>query len=296
MAQMRQHWCVAAPIDLNLLRAFAAVHETGSFSAAAARLGVPRSTVSRAVSALEGITGAALFHRTTRKVAITDDGRALFERVAASLTSLDAALSDLPERRQEPSGHLRVASTVDLGIVVLAEAVTRFSARYPRVTIEVLLSSNLVDLAREKIDVALRVAPKALRQGPYVARRVGIVSVQLFASPSYLARHGAPRSTSELGEHVLVGYDGGSARIVSEDMLFVRELLRKDGGIGMLPWFLAADDVVAGRLVRVLPKHQKATARVFVVMPERRYVPARATAFRDLVIELLRQRPLTAEQ
>lgn len=71
----------------------------------------------------------------------------------------------------------------------------------------------------------------------------------------------------------------------------MREVLRRDGGIGMLPTFLTDDDVVTGRLLRVLPKHEKATARVFLVMPERKYVPARVTAFRDLVVELLRQRP-----
>jgi len=286
---------MVAPIDLNLLRAFATVHETGSFSAAAAKLGVPRSTVSRAVSALEDVTGAALFHRTTRKVAITEDGRALFERVATSLANLDDALSDLPEQREEPSGHLRVTSTVDLGVVVLAEAVTRFSARYPKVTTEVLLSPNVVDLAREKMDVALRVAPKTLPPGPYVARRVGSVSVQLFASPSYLARRGTPKNTGDLGEHALVGYQRGSARVLSEDMLFVREVLRKHGGIGTLPSFLAAEDVVAGLLVRVLPKQEIAAARVYLAMPKRKHVPARVTAFRDLVIEVLRQRPLVPE-
>ncbi|HET9959992.1 MAG TPA: LysR family transcriptional regulator [Polyangiaceae bacterium] len=287
---------MAAPIDLNLLRAFATVHETGSFSAAAAKLGVPRSTVSRAVSALENLTGAALFHRTTRRVVTTDDGRALFDRVATQLASLDEALSDLPERREEPSGHLRVTSTVDLGVVVLAEVVTRFSARYPKVTTEVLLSPNVVDLAREKIEVALRVAPKSLPAGPYVARRVGVVSVQLFASPSYLARRGTPRSTSELGDHELVGYDRGSARVISEDMLFVREVLRKHGGIGTLPSFLADEDVVGGHLVRVLPKHEMATARVYLAMPKHKHVPSRVAAFRDLVLEVLRQRPLQTEE
>src|SRR5215207_268819 len=153
-------WCVSAPIDLNLLRSFAAVHGAGSFSAAAAQLGVPRSTVSRAVLALEAELGQQLFQRTTRRVTTTRVGLSLFDRVAPQLESLAGALSDLPEAGQEPAGLLRLSATADLGSMVLAEAATRFTQRYPRAEIEVALTDRLVDLVREGFDLALRLTAK----------------------------------------------------------------------------------------------------------------------------------------
>src|SRR4051812_45112609 len=102
-----------APIDLNLLRAFTALYETGSFTGAAKRLGVPRSTISRAIASLEGQLGEELVHRTTRTVSISTEGKELFDRIAPSLTSLDTALADRPEHQDEPTGLLRITATQD---------------------------------------------------------------------------------------------------------------------------------------------------------------------------------------
>ncbi|MFT3928447.1 MAG: LysR family transcriptional regulator [Myxococcales bacterium] len=102
-------------IDLNLVRAAVAVHESGSFSGAAARLGVPRSSVSRSVAALEDALGLRLFQRTTRKVATTQAGLSLIDRVKPALANLEAGLSDVPERQEEPSGTLRITATADSG-------------------------------------------------------------------------------------------------------------------------------------------------------------------------------------
>src|SRR5690606_12702231 len=112
-------------VDLNLLRAFVAVYEAGSFVAAGTKLGVPRSTLSRAVAALEQALGVTLFQRTTRRVSATGAAGALYERVAARVTALDAAFGDLPDADAEPSGTLRVTATVEFGAMVLAEALAR---------------------------------------------------------------------------------------------------------------------------------------------------------------------------
>jgi DNA-binding transcriptional LysR family regulator len=200
-----------ATIDLNLVRAFVTVHEAGSFSAAASRLGVPRSTVSRAVSALEDSLGVLLFHRTTRKVATTAAGLALFDRVAPPLATLDASLSDLPDREEEPSGTLRVTTTGDLGTAVLAEVVTRFTARYPDTQVEVHLSTDVVDLIRTGFDLALRISRGSLGDSSLIARKVGMVLFQLYASPSYLARRGTPRTPADLSERDWVAFRGAPA-------------------------------------------------------------------------------------
>ncbi len=293
-------WCVPAPIDLNLVRAFAGVHETGSFSAAAERLGVPRSTVSRAVSALEQATGVLLFHRTTRKVTTTAAGVALFDRVAPSLSTLERSLSDLPDAVEAPTGTLRLTTSVDLGTTVLAEAVARFTARYPEARVEVHLGRAVVDLVREGFDLALRFAPGPLRDSSMVARKIGVVAMQLYASPAYLVRRGIPRSLAELQGHESVALSGtrdsplGAARIVCDDKFFAREVMRGGGGIGLLPSYLVDTDLASGTLVRVLPRWELRRGAVYLVQPGRKHVPARVIAFRALLVELFRQRPLSA--
>jgi len=299
-----------ATIDLNLIRAFVAVRDTGNFSAAAARLGVPRSTVSRAIATLEGTVGARLFHRTTRKVSTSTAGAALYDRVAPSLLALEGSLADLPEREELPSGTLRVTSTVDLGGAVLAEAASRYTARYPGTQIDVHLGNEVVDMVRDGIDLALRVSALPLRDSSLVAQKVGQLRIQLYAAPSYLLRKGTPRAAKDLSLHEWVAYRGGQQallgtqlskilgdarrRIVGDDMSFIREALKAGGGIGTLPSFIADPEVTAGTLVRVLPRWKGQTSTVYVVQASRKNTPPKVTAFRDLVGEILRQRPLSA--
>ncbi|PTL81882.1 LysR family transcriptional regulator [Vitiosangium sp. GDMCC 1.1324] len=297
-------------MDLNLVRAFVAVHDTGSFSNAAERLGVPRSTVSRAVATLEESLGVLLFHRTTRKVSTSTAGAALYARMAPSLAALEASLEELPEREEEPSGTLRVTTTVDLGAMVLSEAVTRFTTRYPDTQVEVNLTNAVVDLVRDGFDLALRVSmKKPLRDSSLIARRVGTIVAQLHAAPVYLARRGVPRTPEELRSHDWVAYPGtmqvllagpGSTadvdarpRITCNDMFFVREALKAGAGIGAIPSFMADAEVAAGTLVRVMPNWVGQTGAVYLVHPGRKHVPRKVTAFSELLAELLRQRPLS---
>lgn len=298
-----------ATIDLNLLGAFTAVHETNSFTAAAKRLGVPRSSVSRAVAALEESLGVALFVRTTRTVTTTAAGVVLYDRMSPALSALLTSLSDLPEQAEAPSGTLRVTSTADLGSVLLAETVARYTARHPGTRVELQLTTEVVDLARDGVDLALRVARSGvLPTSSLVARPVGHVAFQLYASPHYLARRGTPRLPADLGTHDLVSFLGSptlslsaadarstverTPRVVCDDTICAREIVRRGAGIGALPSFLADDDVADGALVRVMPRWVTITGRVFLVRPARKHVPARVKAFRDILLEVLRQRPL----
>jgi len=305
------HWCVDAPIDLNLIRAFVAVYESGNFSGAAARLGVPRSSVSRAVAALEEALGLVLFHRTTRHVKVTEEGKLLFDRSAPSLQALEAALTDLPESHETPSGTLRLTTTVDLGSAVLAEVVARYSARYPNVRVEVQLSSSLVDLVREGFDAALRISSGKLRSSNLIAKKLGSLRIGLYAAPSYLARRGSPRTQVELQEHDWVGFQGGPggnlltansnfsmkerARIVCDDMFFMREVVKSGAGIGAMPFFVADTDLANGSLSRVLPRWVINTGAVYLLYPPSKHLPLRVSTFRELLLETLRQRPLAPD-
>jgi DNA-binding transcriptional LysR family regulator len=290
-------------MDLNPLARFEAVARTSSFSAAAKELGLPKSTVSRGIARLEAELRVQLLHRTTRQVSLTEAGKALYDRLAPLLRQVSAALGEIPEREEEPSGHLRVTAPTDLGVLLLAEIVTRFTARHPAVTVDLHLTGRVVDLVAEQFDVALRVAG-SLKDSTLVARRVAPIVVQLFASPLYLARRGTPRNEAELARHDGVAFRGGpqklrlggpkegagaspQERIVCDDLLFVRDALRAGAGIGWLPTFVAEPDVLAGTLVRVLPRLERTAGHLHVVTPAARHVPRKVTAFRDLVVELL---------
>jgi DNA-binding transcriptional LysR family regulator len=297
-----------APIDLDRLRAFVRVYDTGSFTTAAACLEVPRSTVSRIIGTLEDQLAVRLFHRTTRSVAPTTAGAALYDRVHAPVRALDLAIADLPEHAEEPSGTLRITSTTDLGSIVLAEAVARYVARYPGVDVDVRLSNEVLDLVRGGIDLALRIRkPRRARDSSMVTRRVGSVTVGIYAAPDYLARRGTPRRDADLADHTWVGFRGEPGlvrrahgdppgarpcRVTSDDMFFTREALRRGIGVGMLPDFLAAPEVAAGALVRIVPRWRGAVGEAVLAYPARRNVPRKVTAFADLVAELLRRQPL----
>jgi DNA-binding transcriptional LysR family regulator len=291
-------------MDLNHLTVFEAVARTSSFSAAAKELGLPKSSVSRGISRLEGELDVQLLLRTTRQVSLTAAGTALYDRIAPILRQVGVALGELPEREEEPSGRLRVTAPVDLGVLFLAEAVTRFTARYPAVTVELHLTGRVVDLVAEKFDVALRVAT-SLKDSTLIARRVAPIVVQLFASPHYLARRGTPRSEQELSAHDWVAFKGGPQklrlegakeavgvepreRILCDDLLFVRDAIRAGAGIALLPTFVAEPEVLAGNLVRVLPRVERLIGSLHVVTPSARRVPRKVTAFRDLIVELLK--------
>jgi DNA-binding transcriptional LysR family regulator len=260
---------------------------------------------------LEAAVGARLFHRTTRKVSTSTAGAALYDRVVPALLALEGSLADLPDRQELPSGTLRVTSTVDLGNAILAEAAARFTARYPDTQVEVRLGNDVVDMIREGIDLALRVSSRPLRDSTLVARKVGTLNFQLYAAPSYLLRRGTPRTATDLRQHEWVAsYRAGQEtvlgrqlakiaadarqRIVGDDMSFIREAIKAGGGVGALPTFIADGDVAAGTLVRVLPGWTGQTGTVYVVQASRKHTPPKVVAFRELLGEILRQRPLSA--
>ncbi|MFT3839294.1 MAG: LysR family transcriptional regulator [Myxococcaceae bacterium] len=292
-------------LNLNLLEVFEAVVRTRSYSQAAKELGIPKSSASRAISKLESDLGVQLVFRTTRQVSPSPAGLSLYDRLAPLLDSMEGALKDIPEREVLPSGTLRVTAPVDLGVVFLAEAVTRYTARYPQVKVELHLTGRVVDLVKERFDIAIRVASR-LTDSTLKVRKVASVPVQLYASPVYLARKGTPRTEAELAGHDWVDFRPGperlkvkgalsaqaDARIVCDDLFFLRTALLSGAGLGYLPELLALADIGGGHLVRVLPKHERTGGYLHLVTPANRLVPRKVTAFQDLVVELFQSRAL----
>jgi DNA-binding transcriptional LysR family regulator len=292
-------------MDLNLLTLFDAIARTRSFSAAAKELGIPKSSASRGLARLEDELGVQLLFRTTRQVSLTAAGTGLYDRMTPLLRSVKAALGELPEREEEPSGAIKVTAPVDLGVLFLAEVLTRYTARYPSVSVDLHLTGRVVDLVAEGFDVALRVATR-LQDSSLIVRRAAPILLHLFASPLYLARRGTPRSEADLADHDRVVFRSGPerlrvaaprqapaarpARIVCDDLLFVRDAVRAGAGVGLLPTFVAQADVVAGRLVRILPRFERPAGHLHIVTPAAKHVPRKVTAFRELVLEMLRER------
>ncbi|MFO0668157.1 MAG: LysR family transcriptional regulator [Polyangiaceae bacterium] len=292
-------------MDLNLLSTFVVVAETANFSAAAKKLGVIRSSVSRSVAALERELGVQLFSRTTRQVSLTSAGRALYGKVSAHVTALKDVVGALPEREELPSGKLCITAPLDIGSLLLPGVLAPFALRYPAVQLDMRLSNRNVDLVSEGFDAALRVMRPRRGDSPLVARKLSDIEMNVFASPTYLARAGTPRSVEEALSHAWVSFSerkfsGPLAalakvkpRWVGDDVAFVANAVVGGTGLGLLPTFLVRDHLTAGTVVRVLPRVSVMAGALYLVYPPTRHVPRKVSAFRDFLVEHFAAHPLT---
>lgn len=292
-----------ADFNLNDLAIFARVVESGGFAGAARELGVPTSTVSRTIVRLEATMGMRLLQRTTRSVRPTSEGRELHAGVAAALTTLRSAARAIEPATRKPKGRLRVSAPSELCATFLADVLVAFVDRYPLVQLDFVLSNRSTRLVEEGFDVAVRATPR-LEDSSLIARKLGDLEHRLYASPQYLAKHGAPASVEELQDHRCIVFRAkdldktwalrtaqGEAsaavrgQVGGDDFTFVRSIVVAGGGIGLLPHINASADEASGRIVRVLPEVEARGASLYLVYPSARNVPTRVTAFRDFVIE-----------
>ena len=293
-----------ADLSLNLddLALFVRVVDRGGFAGAARELGVPTSTVSRAVGRLESRAGVRLLHRTTRHVRPTTEGRELYASIAPAVSALRAATNALEPVSQKPRGRLRVTAPGDLAANLLPDVLAAFAERHPLVDLDFVVTNKVANLVDGGFDIAVRAAAD-LADSTLVARKLGDLEHRLYASPRYLEKHGAPTTWRDLADHRCVVFrakdlarawvlegEGGEVtvpvrgRIGGDDFTFVRAMVVAGAGIGMLPHINCAADEAAGRLVRVLPDHHARGASLYVVYPSAKNVPARVTAFRDFLI------------
>lgn len=289
-------------MDLNLLPLFHAVAEARSFSGAARRRGLPKSTVSRGIAALEAEVGAQLLHRTTRQVALTEAGTRLYEETRPALARLSEAVNLVPGKEEQPRGELRLTAPNDVGATLLGAMLPRFLARYPELCVDVRLTNRTVNLVEGGFDAALRASGKSLADSSLIARRLAGTEMHLFAAPTYLARRGTPRTMEEAATHDWVGFPRAAApaglrkaprpRLLGDDFFFLREAVRAGAGIGVLPIFLTGRDVTAGTLVRVLPRWSETRGMLALVYPQTKHVPRKVAAFRDFLVDWLAANPL----
>jgi DNA-binding transcriptional LysR family regulator len=286
---------------------FVEVAAAGSLAAAAKRLGLPKSTVGRAITRIEQDLGVALVRRMARGQGLTEPGRRLAGVASGHIAALRDLASALTSEASEPYGTLRVTTTADVGTLVLGPLVVEFTARYPRIRVELDLTTRPVDLVREGFDLALRLTRRGLPSSALVAKKLARVELGLYAGTSYVMRRGLAKLPADLTQHSIVGFrelDGGdvltlesvtgdkstvrvavNGSVSANDIFFVREAVNAGAGIGALPWFVARSDLAAGRVVRVLPEYRLGLTTAYLLHAAAQPLPLKLQVFRAFLLE-----------
>lgn len=288
-------------LDANDLLLFARVVEAGSFSAAAERSELPKSTVSRRIAELETRLGERLLTRSTRRLLVTEFGQGILEHARRLQEETDAVADFAQHRQEKPRGRLRVSMPPNFEEWIAAPLFLQFASRYPDVKLELDLSPRRVDLIGEQYDLALRVADRLPDDTSLVARKIVELEGGLFASPAYLQRFGTPASPDELIQHTALQLvvSGGEAQrwrltrgnehweglpagpLAANSVSLLRTLATHGLGIVGLSTRVATPVINEGLLAPVLPDWQLPSTTVWAVMPSRRLIPARTRVFLD---------------
>ena len=292
-------------IDLNELAMFVHVVRAGSFSEAARRLGMPSNTLSRRIDQLEGQLGTRLLHRSTRKLAPSTEGQALFERYAPALDQL-FEIERFESGGKPPSGSVRVTAMAGLFEFFRIEWLAEFYARYPDIRVDFLLDDAATDLVSERIDLALRMGVET--GGAHRVRRLAPSGMFLAASPAYLERRSAPRTPRELAEQDcltisnrqgrntwrLQGPRGTQevpikSRFAVNDMRVLTQACIAGLGIALLPQPIVEPIIAQGKLVRVLPAFRRASSGLDLqlVYTSRPPVPPAVAVFAEFLMQRL---------
>jgi DNA-binding transcriptional LysR family regulator len=281
---------------------FAAVVDTGSFSAAAKRLGMAKSAVSKQVSSLEDHLGVRLINRTTRRLHLTEAGEAFYPGCARIVAEAQAAHEAVGRLHEEATGVLKIAAPTALGRRHLAPILADYAIQNPTVELDVTLDDAYVDLIEEGVDVAVRLGD--LEDSSLVARRLARVRRLLVASPDYLKEHGTPQRPADLARHQWIHYSYGPqpprlalrhagrrerialpGRTRSNDIEIMRALVLAGQGISDVPTLLVVDELAEGTLVEVLPRSDRRETGLFALYPPTRHLLPKVRRLLDLLVE-----------
>jgi DNA-binding transcriptional LysR family regulator len=294
--------------NLTELAIFAQVVESHSFSAAAARLGLSKSAVSKHVTRLEACLGAPLLNRTTRHVSLTEAGTALYERCTRILAEVEEAEAEIARLHEAPRGLLRINAHASFGELHLVPAIAAFMTRYPEVQVELTLTNQVVDLIKDGVDLAIRAA-SVLPDSSLLARRLAPNRVVVCASPDYFIRHGLPQTPEDLRRHNCLLYTPLGPQqwrfqgprgeypvpVTSTFQADKAEALRAAAlsglGVAILPTFLVGPDVRAGVLQVVFPSAVAFTSTIYALYPPTRHLAPKVQALVDFLAARFRPRP-----
>ena len=280
--------------DLEAWAIFAAVVEHRSFTAAATAIGLSKATVSKAVARLEAQLGQSLFHRTSRRLALTEAAKPLADHARRIVAEARAAEEAASDAATAPTGRIRLAAPMSFGIASVAPLLAAFLSRHPGIDIDLSLSDARVDIVAEGFDVALRIAD--LPDSSLRARRLCSIAAHIVAAPAYLAAHGTPTHPGQLGDHRILGYsnivgpwrfrgrDGAEVSVKPQGPLTANSgeallpALVAGLGIARLPGFIVGPRLATGAVVEILSDWNPAAIGLHLLTPPGRLRPARVEA------------------
>ncbi|MGO8954835.1 MAG: LysR family transcriptional regulator [Rhodomicrobium sp.] len=280
------------------LEIFARVVTAGSMSAAGRELDLSPAVVSKRISHLEGRLGTRLFHRTTRQLQLTETGRGFYERVVRILATVQEAEAFVSSGHERAGGALKITVPTAFGRLHIAPYLGSFLKQYPDLSIEIIATDHILDIVREGIDVAIRIAE--LDDSSLVAEKLAPCRRIFCASPAYLKEHGTPKTLVDLSSHKVLVENNAAWRLQGPDGIvslklaseiktnsseIVHQALVAGCGVGFRPTYQIRDEVLSRKLVPVLPQYRETPGvAIYAVYPDKHYIPARLRVF----VEFLR--------
>lgn len=289
--------------SLTDIAVFVQVVDSGSFTAAADRLGISKSVVSKYVTRLENQLGARLLNRTTRSLSLTEVGRVFYERSRKGLADIEDAQSEVSRMQSEPRGTLRINVPMSFGILHVAPVLPEFLKLYPDITVDVNFDDRKVDVIEEGFDISVRISE--LPDSSLIAKRLGPCRHTIVAAPEYLERCGTPRKPEALRDHNIISYryqesaltwhfqtpDSKptavtvSGSLIMNSSLAIRAALLEGVGIARIPTFVVGKDIREGRLIPILRDYEILDVTIYLVYPQRRHLSPKVRAFVDFMAE-----------
>lgn len=289
-------------------RLFIAVMETGSFAAAAQRMGMSAGQASKLVSALEAELGVRLLNRTTRALAATEVGQAYYDRIRAILDDLETLDAQVKDRAATPRGRLRLTAPLTFGTLRLVPALNDFAVRYPEIELDVSFTDRMVNLVDEGFDAAIRAG--RMVDSSLIARKLCDMQTLVVAAPAYLAQAGVPAHPSDLSRHACIidtnfrdpliwrfrGPEGGftvplSGRLRYSNAEACLQAAEAGLGIAHVPDFVAADSLAAGRVQAILTGWEDVPGGIHAVYPPGRHLSAKLRLLVDHLADRFRSTP-----
>ncbi|MEZ0153199.1 MAG: LysR substrate-binding domain-containing protein [Candidatus Reddybacter sp.] len=284
------------------MKTVVAVVETGSFTAASERLNISKALVSKYIGEVERGLNIRLFHRSTRKLAMTEAGKTYYQRALPLLDELSELADAVSGEKSSPQGLLRISVPVAFGEMKLAPLIPQFLQHYPDIRLELMLRNSVVDMVEEGIDVRLLIG--GVDDSSLVARHIKTLPLILCASPDYLHQQGEPKTPKDITGHAciidsnfrigkqwpMVSPTGKTqsitvnSRIAASSPSAVKEIAIAGGGIGMVPRFIVEPSLQQGLLKEVLPGYTTLEFGLFALYPHRRYLPKKVRCFIDFML------------
>lgn len=287
---------------LDGMKTIVAVVETGSFTAASERLGISKALASKYVGEVEARLGVRLFNRSTRRLALTEEGQRYYDQALPLLEGFSALVDQVTGEQTAPRGLLRVSVPVTFGEMKLSPLIPKFLALNPEMQIDLQMSDRMIDMLEEGIDVVIRIG--GVDDSSLVAKSIATLPLVLCASPAYLDEFGRPTTASEvvhhnciidsnfrIGKHwPMVSPEGQtssievSSRVAANSPRAVKEIAIANGGIGMIPRFIVEGELRQGTLEEVLPGYTTLEFGLFAIYPHRRYLSKKVRSFIDFLV------------